>query len=321
MLYNMAMFRKKRILVTGGSGFIGANLVFKLVNFGAEVNLLTTGETENWRLKEVLKKTKVYQTDFLDLSLLKRIVKKIEPEIIYHLASYGGHHFQDDPQKIIKTNILGTYNLLEAVSETDYQMFINTGSSSEYGFKREKMNEKDLLEPVSFYAISKAACSLMGQMYARKEKKRIMTFRPFSVYGPYDNKNKFIPKLIYSLIKKQKLQMSTRTSRHDYIYIDDVIDAYLKAPFIKKITGEIINLGTGKQYTLAEVITRAEKLTGEKLLREKRSDKAHSWDSDYWVADNSKAIKMLDWEPQYNLTEGLAKTIAWFRQNISFYET
>lgn len=306
------MFKKKRVLVTGAYGFIGANLVRELLNKRAEVFTISRKDSQKWRLNDVLAQINDFDITLTDLSGLKRLGEKIKPEIIYHLASYGGHHFQNEEKKIIEINLTGTLNLLEALFNIPYQMFVNTGSSSEYGYKKKKMKECDLLEPVSFYAATKASATLLGQVYAKYYKKKIVTFRPFTVYGPYDNSNKFVPTVIRSCIKGETVKLTNGASNHDYIYSEDLIRAYLMAPFNKKISGEVINLGTGRQYENEEVISLVEKISGKKIAVVKGAYKKHSWDTSYWVADNRLAYKLMGWKPEYSFKKGLLKTYRWF---------
>src|SRR5581483_3388167 len=147
--------------------------------------------------------------------------------------------------EMIETNIIATKNLLFASQDIPYSCFINTGSSSEYGLKRHPMKETDFLEPLSYYAVTKASATLLCQAFAKLHNKPIITFRLFSVYGPLENKTRFIPSAISAGIHDTVLPLTEGIVRRDFIYIDDVIDAYIHATHLPAKPGEIYNIGTG----------------------------------------------------------------------------
>lgn len=314
------MIRNKTILVTGAAGFIGSHLTKKLIASNSKLHLFLRKSTNTWRIKDILPHVKLYTVSLQNQAELKKTVSKIRPQIIYHLAAYGNYSYEDKVSDIIKTNLIGTANLICALNEIQYEFFVNTGSSSEYGFKRKPMKESDILEPNSFYAATKAAGTFFCQVMARSHKKPIVTLRPFSVYGPFEEPRRFIPTLILNILAKKSINLTSGSTRHDFIFVNDVVDCYIKiAKKIKSLKyGEIFNVGTGKQYSNQEVVHILEKLFGRKVIIRKESYPNRNWDSDYWVSDISKTRKFLDWKPENNLTDGLKKTLKWFKQNEQF---
>jgi len=308
------MQQKRTYLISGASGFIGSCLTRRLVASGEEVHIVLRKESNLWRIKEVLNKVVCHKCDLLEADKLKSIVRKIKPEIIYHLTAYGAYPYQSEADKIINTNILGTENLLAACSGVNYALFVNTGTSSEYGFKQKPMKETDLLEPVSLYALSKSAQTILCAYIARAKKRPVVTLRPFSVYGPYEQPCRLIPTLMRALYFKQKMKLVAPKISHDYIYIDDVIDAFLLIDKFKKYPGEIFNLGTARQSSLKEVVNTAVKVAERNTEFIWGKMKPRGWDTDYWVADISKAKRLLGWEPKINLDEGLRLTWRWFKE-------
>src|SRR6267378_1766196 len=153
----------RRILVTGAAGFVGSVLARRLLADGQEVHALTKSPNGAWRLKEIEKDLRLHAVDLRDEATLRSAVAKIRPQAIFHLAAHGAYPFQTDPDGIIQSNILGTWNLLKASTDCDYEVFVNTGSSSEYGFKEFAMRETDLLEPNSYYSVAKSAQTLLCQ--------------------------------------------------------------------------------------------------------------------------------------------------------------
>lgn len=310
------MYQKKKVFITGGFGFIGSALVKRLKSEKAEIFLLKRVESGIERLKGDLTRLNFIQGSLLDYINLKNQLKKIQPDYIFHLSSFGGHYSQQKAEEILHINIWGTFNLLEAVKEFPFEAFINIGSSSEYGFKKKPMKEKDLLEPESFYAISKASATLLCRFYSRTYKKNIVTIRPFTVYGPEDNSDKFIPTVIRCCLLGQPLKLTANLSCHDFIYIDDLIEGILKAGQKKNTSGEIFNLGGGRQYSNEQIISFIERAIGKKIKVEKGAYQNHKWDTPFWQADISKSKKILGWKPKIGIEEGIKKTTDFYQNQI-----
>lgn len=307
------MFKNKKVFITGGFGFIGASLTKRLLKEGALIYLLKRKEADISRLSEETNKIHLINGTLDETFKLKTDLRRINPDYIFHFASYGGHFSEKSSKEIMRINFWGTYSLLEAVNEISFKALINTGSSSEYGFKKRAMKESDILSPASLYAISKAGATHLVQIYSRNYDKNIITIRPFTVYGPGDSPDKFLPTAIRACLGGNVLNLVPATSRHDYIYIDDLVEGYLKAVLAKGISGEVFNLGTGKQYTNQQIIDYIEKITCKKIKINKGAYQSHSWDSNYWVADITKAKKLLGWKPKVGIEEGIKKTIASYK--------
>lgn len=281
---------------------------------GYNINLIVKKNTNLWRLKDIVSKIRIHKVDLLDKLKLSGTVSKIKPEIIIHLATYSDYRNQRTIKQMVNLNIEGTLNLLMVTKDIDYSVFINTGSSSEYGFKNKPMNENDLLEPISFYAATKASATLLCQVFAKEFKKPIVTLRPFSVYGPYEKKDRFIPTIIKAVIEHKPISLTSEKQCRDFIYIDDVIDAYIKViKNGKSLAGQILNIGTGKQYDNNDVVKTLFKAVGETVSIKKGAFPKRLWDTPYWVANISKTNKLLKWKPQFSLEEGLKKTYSWYK--------
>lgn len=314
------MISHQNILITGAGGFIGANLLYQLIPQKNTLHLIIKKTSNLWRIKKVLPSVKLYNVSLVDIKGLTKIIKRIKPTIIYHLAVHGAYPQQKNQIEIIGTNLIGTANLLIASSSINYKCFVNTGSSSEYGFKQKPMKETDLLEPNSFYAATKAAATYFCQVIAKSHHKPIITLRPFSVYGPFEEPTRFIPTVISRILKNQPVLLTSDKIRRDFIYIEDIINAYLKIPAVinKRIYGEVFNLGTGKQYTNDQVVRTIKNLLRKKIVIKKGAYQRRSWDSNFWVADISKSKKILRWKAKYGLEKGLEKTIKWFTKNYEY---
>lgn len=306
---------RRSVLITGGSGFIGANLTRKLLSQRYSVSHISKKSSDLWRIKDILDKVDVYHADLLDQKKLTKIVNRIKPEFIIHLATYSDYRNQNSVEDMIDVNIKGTLNLLLASRDINYKLFINTGSSSEYGIKNKPMSEKDLPEPVSFYAATKASATILCQVFAKEYKKSIVTLRPFSVFGPYEEKSRFIPTIIKAILENKPIKLTPGNQRRDFIYVDDIVDIYVKTMNEeKKLSGQVLNMGTGIEYTNDEVVKTLFKITGKRTDIEKGAFPVRLWDTPHWVADITKTKRLLKWKPQFDLEKGLRETYLWFKK-------
>ncbi|PKP62144.1 NAD-dependent dehydratase [Candidatus Atribacteria bacterium HGW-Atribacteria-1] len=314
--------KNKKILITGSTGFVGANLLHYLVNSDNEIHIFLRETSNIWRIKDVIGRVNKHYCDLANREKTRKIVSNIKPEIIINLSTYGGYPFQKDSTKIINTNFMGTINLLDACIEMGFNFFINTGSSSEYGIKNKPMSESDLLEPIDIYGASKSAATLYCQALAKKYNLPIFTLRLFSPYGYYEESTRLIPYLTVSMLKNKKIKISSPYAVRDFIFIEDVIDAFIKIIDKKgRIpTGTILNVGSGFDTKVIEVFEILKGMVDYKINFNVEGFPRESDKLQVWRANTKKIQKTLGWRPKYNLENGLIKTVKWFRENIHIYE-
>jgi nucleoside-diphosphate-sugar epimerase len=311
-----------RVLITGATGFIGANLAHFFVNEKADVHILLRESSNTWRINSILSRLNKHYCDLTDREDTKRVISEIRPNKVFHLAMYGGYPFQNDSLKMINTNYIGTINLLDACIEGGFDCFINTGSSSEYGIKEKPMKESDLLEPINIYGASKSAATLYCQALAKKYNLPIFTLRLFSPYGYYEESTRLIPYLIVSMLKNQKIKISSPYAVRDFIFIEGVIDAFIKIIDKKDQIplGTILNVGSGSDTKVIEVFKILKEIVVYKMDFTVEGFPRESGVLRVWRADTEEIQKILGWYPKYNLENGLIKTVKWFRENIYLYE-
>ena len=304
---------KKRILVTGAAGFVGAALTRRLLAEGHDVHMVSKSTTVPWRLAGVEHDLHQHEVDLRDEERVRAVIASMRPEVVYHMATHGAYPSQTDADGIIQTNILGTWNILKALERIDYEVFVNSGSSSEYGFKDYAMRETDLLEPNSYYSVAKCAQTLLCQHVAKTESRPITTFRLFSVYGPFEEPSRLIPTLIRRCLAGEDLTLVDPEIARDFVYVDDVVDAYLRTDKLAQLRGEIINIGTGVQSPIRLVAELILQHTGARVACHWGAMRARIWDAKTWVADCTKSTRLLGWRPTTMLSAGLEQTIAWAR--------
>lgn len=317
--FNMLQI-KNPIFITGGSGFIGANLVRRLVAEGFDVHILLRKKSKTWRLDDIIDKLTVHQGDLTDRNRIFEIVAEVKPKTIFHLAVYGAYSWQKEPDKIKSANLDGTINLLDACKSVGFDIFINTGSSSEYGFKSEPMKESDALEPNSHYAVYKAAATYHLQYEAKSQNLPIITLRPFSVYGPFEEPGRLVPNLIVKMLNNECPPLVSPDTARDYIYVDDIVDCYLTAATRPDLGGRVFNMGSGRETKLKEIVDIALEVTGAKVKPQWGTMEQRIWDQNNWQADQTLSATELGWRAKRDLRQGLQETKEWFENNLSYYK-
>jgi nucleoside-diphosphate-sugar epimerase len=309
-----------RILVTGAAGFVGAAAVHALLSRGETVHALVRPGSRPWRLAKVAGDLHLHSVDLTDSQAVPRVVAAVRPSVVLHLAAHGAYESQAEAGRILGTNVLGTLHLLEAAVTSGVDLFVNAGSSSEYGFKAEPMRETDRLEPNSVYAIGKAAQTHLCALFARKyPQMAIATLRLFSVYGPWEEPTRLIPTVIRRARTGLPLEMVAPEVARDFVFIGDVLRALLAFDRLRRASGEVINVCSGAEITLRDVVGAVQDLFGHRSEVVWGGMPARQWDTTRWVGDRSRAARVLDWEPSVGLREGLARTAEWIAQEGDDY--
>ena len=320
------MIKGKRILVTGGTGFIGTNLVRKLMDYGADVYILTSSLT---RRQNDFEKVSGKTTPLLVRGNLKvdgninDLIRQVRPDGVFHLATSTIMSGVAAPYKeLVETNVLGTHNLIDALADIDYKFFINVGSFTEYGFQKGPIKETDRCEPTDDYSATKLASTLYAQRVARTHGKPIVTFRVFTPFGPFIQKGRLVYNVLLNAMKGTPIRMTSPYVTRDFVYVDDLVDLFIEgAERAYAYRGEIFNAASGVKTTLQEVIQEALVVTESKSPVEWGVLPNVSYDSDIWQADMSKTFGSFKfWRPQTTFSSGMARTHSWLRENLHRYD-
>ncbi len=308
-----------KAFITGVSGFVGAGLARELVQRGEEVHGLIRPGSDMWRVKDIETKITLHQGELLDELTLEAAVKAARPTIIFHFASYGTYPGKQlEPKKIFETNALGSLNVFQAAEKVG-ALVVNAGSSSEYGAKNHPMREDELISPESFYAVGKAAQTLLAQQLARAKKISAITLRLFSVYGPFEEPGRYVPTVINLALQGKDIPISDPAIGRDYVYLPDVVDAFLAAAKHPELSGEIINVGSGVQSTLGDVYTEVIRATGSTSKALVGAHEKRAVDSAVWVAQTDKMRIRLGLAPRFTLAQGIADMVKWLPSYASHY--
>lgn len=306
-----------KILITGASGFIGSNLFRALLKSKNEINVWLRDNSDLWRIKDIINNCNCHLVDLTNPQMVKEKINSIKPEIVYHCATYGVSHSQKDLNIMLKTNVVGSLNLFNAISEqNNVRHIVNIGTSLEYGSKSGPINEKDCERPNTPYGISKLSQTQFAQYFAKNYDLPITTLRIFTSYGKFEEPKHLIGDIMLGLITKKPIKIRTFLAKRDFIYIDDVVDAIIKTGESKPFK-DIINVGTGKEYSTTEIIEIAKKFGNITVIESDEKDDERTKGEGY--SDVDKSRKMLNWKSKYSVQEGLEKTYEWFKQYKKYY--
>jgi nucleoside-diphosphate-sugar epimerase len=310
-----------RALVTGAAGFLGANLVRHLNAAGHEVIAVSRPGGTSWRLEEIASEVRTLELDLRDSAAVERAVDMTKPQWIFHLAAHGAYSWQTDVATMIDVNISATAALLAAARTAEVQAFVNAGSSSEYGLKTHPPSEDEWLQPNSPYAVTKAAGThLIG--LAAAQGLPAVTLRLYSIYGPWEDAGRLVPALVREAARQSLPPLVGPQTARDFVYVEDCCEALMQAA--KRGApggpGAVLNLGSGIQTSLAELVEIARQALGVTALPEWDTMEQRGWDTDAWVSDARAAREHLGWRTSTDLAEGLARTADWLHARPQLWE-
>lgn len=222
-----------RVLVTGGSGFVGNQLVRRLLADGHEVSLILRRDARTWRLTDVRDSVTVYAGDLADADFVKSVLKQATPGWVFSSAAYGAYSSETDVGKMMRTNVTGLHNLLDASNSANVEAFINVASCFEYGETDGAPIEDTRCSPSTDYGISRMAGTALCRDWSARTGIRATTLRLYSTYGPLEDPQRLITRLCRSALRREQPALKPESATHDYTYIDDVVGALIssaKAP-------------------------------------------------------------------------------------------
>lgn len=314
---NTLNFENKRVLVTGGFGFIGSHLINRLLEHHAKVAVLVRETSDPWRVKDRLKELEVYKADIRNRAEVLYIVQQFHPHYIFHLAAYGVNPKQKDDLEALQVNVFGTMNIVHAAMEVGCLRVINLGSSSEYGDKRGIIHEDEGLAPVDLYGSTKAAATIISHQMARVGGLSIVTLRPFNIFGEGDDPEKLFSYIITRLLNNQEVQLTSCKQHRDYCYVENIIDGMLLTVLEPSIQNEIFNIGSGDVFPLSYFVSLIYHHMDVKQAPQfgTRPERINERQSP--VPDLSKIEAVLNWKPTVTLEEGMIRTIEWYKSKLS----
>jgi len=299
----------ERVLVTGGSGFIGRVLVRTLVERGADVHCLLCPGSSVARLGSGLEGVHTHRADLVDEEAVRKAVRAVRPQVVFHLAAAGVTDVNVDPAWAVRVNVEGTLNLLTALDGA-YRAFVNTGTCYEYGRNDPPFRESQDPRPELPYAITKTAAWHFCNRLYRTRGWPIVTVRPFAVYGPGQAEHTFIPACIRAAQRGVDFRMTAGEQGRDWIYVSDVVEGFLCVAAVPEAIGGTFNLCTGRETTLYDVARAIVSEMGDPIAIQRGALPYREDEILHLVGDNARARTVLGWEPAISLVDGLRHTIA-----------
>jgi len=313
---------KNKILVTGGSGFIGSHLVKKLLNYGYEVAITTKYDSvyENIRLFNVWKSIKVIECDLRYSNSISKI-NDFNPKIIFHLAAYNDVKGSfSNYQEALESNTIGTANLLENLKK--YQQFIYISSSEVYGHQKKKIifHEKLLPHPISPYSIGKYTGELYAQMHMLHLKKPIKILRPFNVFGETQSNKAVIPELIEKFLNNQTVKITQGLQTREFNYVGNTVNFLVQAINKKLFFNNIVNISEGTEVNIRTLAHKIKLLTNSKSKLIVGGLKERPTEILKMKASIKKMKKILHNKKKiFSFEEGLERTVNWHKERNKLF--
>lgn len=302
-----------RVLITGGSGFVGSCLTRELISAGYDVHLLLRPGHKTWRLSDLNGHYTPKFADLRDAEAVRTAVTAIRPDIVYHLAAHGVYPSQRNRSEILATNVQGTSHLLRALATREYQSFVYAGSSTEYGHKVEPMREDAALEPRGDYAEAKAAGTRLCQAEA-EQGKPVSIVRLFSVYGPWEEPSRLVPHVMGCCMRGENLRVTAGSPPRDFIAVDDVVALLRIAASNPAARGQVLHAGTGVQSRIRQMIEAIITTSGRRTGVQYGVADLRPNEPERWVASIEQTTTLTGWRPRHDLASGVSLMWDWYRE-------
>lgn len=318
-----------KILITGADGFIGSHLTEELVKQGHKVKAFVYYNSFNsWGWldtlpKEVLSETEVFTGDIRDPNGVRESMKGMAE--VYHLAALIAIPFSyHSPDSYVDTNIKGTLNVLQAARSLGTSRILVTSTSEVYGTaKYAPIDEEHPFQGQSPYSATKIGADRMAESFYRSFDMPITIVRPFNTYGPRQSARAVIPTIITQLLAgKEEIKLGSLSPTRDFNYVKDTVQGFIEIAKSNNTIGEEINIATQKEISIGQL---AQELINQinpnvRIVCEKERLRPEKSEVNRLLGSNEKIKRMTNWEPKYNLEQGLAETIEWMKNNLDKYK-
>lgn len=316
-----------RILVTGAGGFIGSHLSERLTELGNKVRAFIHYNSQNnwgWLEKSpFVREMEIYTGDIRDFDSVRRAMNGCCE--VYHLAALIGIPYSyESPLAYIRTNMEGTYNVLENARLLEMENIIITSTSETYGSAQKvPIAENHPLVGQSPYSASKIAADQLALSYHLSFGLPVKIARPFNTYGPRQSARAVIPTIISQLLSgKHILKLGNIFPTRDLNFVKDTVEGFISISRTKALTGEVTNIGSGREISIRDLALEIARICGREIefAEDKNRRRPEGSEVERLLCDNTKILTNTSWRPRYSLTEGIEETIEWIKKNMSLYK-
>ena len=319
--------KKNKILITGAAGFIGSHLTEKFIQQGYKVvafdqynSLGSRGWLEDSKYKNQIE---FVLGDIREYGSVYNAMKDCYAAI--HLAALIGIPYSyKSPLAYVRTNVEGTYNLLESAKNLNIKKILITSTSETFGTgKIIPMNEEHPINAQSPYAASKIAADQLALSYHKSFKLPVTIIKPFNTYGPRQSARELIPSIIIQCLNKnKKIKIGNLKPTRDLTYVGDTCNAFLEI-FKTNLPGEIINIGNNNEISVKELCDKIFMNFSTKIIisQDKRRIRPNKSEVNRLICDNKKILSLTKWKPKTNLENGIKMTIKWLKNNKKNYKS
>lgn len=321
-------FEGKTVAVTGAGGFIGSHVVERLLAEGARVRAMLryTSRGQRGCLEhldaEALAGVALTHGDVRDFDAVREFLRGAD--VVFHLAALIGIPYSyEHPQEVIDTNIIGTTNVLLAARELGtIGRVVLTSTSEVYGSAlRIPMDEEHPLQAQSPYSATKIAADALGLSFHRSFGMPVAIARPFNAYGPRQSARAVIPTIITQALAGGPLRLGTLDTTRDFTFVEDTARAFLAVAASDAALGEVVNLGSGTEVSIRDVVANVGAIVGRELTVEGDEQRMRPAKSEVsrLHSDSSKALRLAGWRAEVPLEQGLRRTTEWIQQHMDLY--
>jgi len=321
----MSEWSGKKVAVTGAGGFIGSHLVERLAEEGADVRaLIHYNALGSWGWLDTSmqrERIEVVAGDVTDRDSMQQFVQ--DREIVFHLAALIAIPYSyRAPESYVRTNVLGTLNVLQAARAARVARLVHTSTSEAYGTAQyAPIDERHPLQGQSPYAASKIGADKMVEAFHCAFDVPVVTVRPFNTFGPRQSARAIVPAIITQCLVGEEVRLGNLQPTRDLNYVTNTVEGFLRAALAPGVEGQVFNLGSSREISIGDLAHMIMTLMGRSLELRVVEQRIRPRGSEVMrlQADNQKARRELGWSPRVGLEDGLRTTIQWLTENQQRY--